>query len=99
MYTRLKHECSTLNAHLHNYNIIDSPKCSCSSAPETTFHYFYDCTFYDSQRIILMSELTELGLEDLSIPYLLHCDDLVPPSLAQSIQSAVCKFILSTHRF
>lgn len=98
IYTRLKYECSSLNSHVHHANIIDSPICQCGNGPETNFHYFYDCPFHDVPREVLMYELDQLGLQNLSLPILLHCDRH-NPELSYRIQLAVYHYIHSTRRF
>ena len=41
--TRIKHNCSSLNADLNRVSIVPSALCSCGTANETAKHYILDC--------------------------------------------------------
>ena len=45
LHTRLRMECSSLNAHLYRKNIIPSPTCSCRGF-ESIYHFFFQCPNY-----------------------------------------------------
>jgi hypothetical protein len=99
IYNRLKYGCSSLNAHLAESNIIPDATCACRLGAETLFHFMYDCPFYDVQREKLMFELIDLGLMDLSLAALFHCDMTIANDLIFSVQNLVFKYIQSTRRF
>ena len=99
LYTKLKCLCSGLNAHLFHSNLVPSPRCACGTGVEDVFHYLYNCPFYDLPREMLMFELDELGIINLSIPYLLHCDAHLSPELIPHVQQCVYRYISSTRRF
>ena len=44
--TRIKHNCSSLNADVNRVNIVPSALCSCGTANETAQHYFFDCNLF-----------------------------------------------------
>ena len=98
-YTRIRNNCSALNAHLYHANLIASPMCDCNTGPENTFHFLYNCPFFDTERERLMLELDSLGLVDLSIPVLFQCDQHLDPPIIPSVQKAVFRYILNTKRF
>ena len=55
--TRIKHNCSSLNADLNRVNIVLSALCSCGTANETTQHYFFDCNLFIVPRNHLLASL------------------------------------------
>ena len=62
---RLRMECSALNAHLFYMFIVDSPKCICGYAMETTEHYMFYCPLYIQPRRKLLN--TIYGVTNLNI--------------------------------
>ena len=98
IYTRIRNNCSALNAHLYHANLIASPMCDCNTGPENTFHFLYNCPIFDTERERLMLELDSLGLVDLSIPVLFQCDQHLDPPIIPSVQKAVFRYILNTKR-
>ena len=45
LHTRLRLGASQLNFHLFKIGVKDTPKCSCGSNNEDTWHYFFICPF------------------------------------------------------
>ncbi|MEW8542639.1 MAG: reverse transcriptase family protein, partial [Candidatus Thiodiazotropha sp.] len=45
LHTRLRLECSSLNAHLYSRNLVDSPLCVCGEIENTT-HFIFNCPNY-----------------------------------------------------
>ena len=100
LYSRLKYACSALNSHLHHANLVPSPLCSCNTGIEDLFHYLYNCPLYDHQRDLLMFELDEMGLLDLSIPVLFDMErHITDESTLFRAQASVFKYIVNTKRF
>ena len=99
LYSRLKYECSGLNAHLYKCNIIDSPACACRTGDEDVFHFIYQCPFYVVPREHLMFDLDRLGLENLSIPVLFNLDAQLAPDMVLRVQNLIYTFIRCTRRF
>ena len=99
IYTRLKSGCSSLNNDLFHANIVASALCECRVAPETLFHYMYDCPFHDVPRLMLMFKLTELGLQNLSLDVLFHCDAFHDKQISLDVQNAIYYYIMATRRF
>ena len=98
LYTRLKYHC-LLNSHFHRCGIIPQPTCPCNLAPETTFHFLFDCPYYDVPRIELMNKLIRLNLQSFAIPILTRPYDFLDPLIAAQVQLAVCFYIQRTRRF
>ena len=98
IYSRLKCNCSSLNYHLFHSNLVDSPMCPCNTGPENTFHYLYNCPFYDVEREILMLDLDDIGLIDLSVLFDCEAHNNDPAKIL-AIQSSLYRFIISTKRF
>ena len=99
LYNRLKYGCSVLNYDLYHANLVPDPRCECRLGDETLFHFLYDCPFYDTQRERLMFNLSNLGLINLSIPYLFHCDGNLESAVIPQVQSFIFHYIMSTNRF
>ena len=55
--TRIKHNCSSLNADLNRVNIVPSALCSCGTANETAHHYFFDCNLFIVPRHHLLASI------------------------------------------
>ena len=99
IYTCIKHGCSRLHEHLFNHNLIPNPVCECGLATESVFHFLYDCPLYDTQRFDLLSDLTSLGLYNLSIDFLFDESRHESPALTTAIQSALYRYFLTSGRF
>ena len=99
LYSHLKYGCSALNFDLWKSNLIPDSICGCNLAPESLFHYLYDCPFHDVSRENFMFELTELGLTNLSINVLFDCDNHFDNTKTQDVQLAIFRYIQSTRRF
>ena len=52
LYTRFRTNCSSLNNDLYLKNITDSPLFRCGSI-ESTYHFFFQCSYYTPQRALL----------------------------------------------
>ena len=88
--TRIRHNCSNLNADLHRVNIVPSPSCSCSANFETAQHYFFECRNFENQR----SFISVITLDTL----LYGCSTFDNERKALII-NAVLFFIKETKRF
>ena len=56
--TRIRHNCSSLNADLNRVNIVPSSACICCANFETAQHYFFECRNYTNQRYNLLRALS-----------------------------------------
>jgi hypothetical protein len=53
LHTRLRHQCSSLNADLSRIHVINNYKCSCGASFEDAIHYFLECPLYLNERTLL----------------------------------------------
>jgi hypothetical protein len=96
-HTRLRLQCSKLNAHLYERNITDSPACNCGAERETPIHYLLECTNYINERDILFEELTNY----LALPAdaLLTSSDALSDDENNKLFESTQHDILQTKRF
>ena len=67
LLTKIRVEFSDLRDHRYNHNFkCESPTCSCGLEDETSVHYFLCCPRYHTQRINLLSKISELMGSDVS---------------------------------
>ena len=95
--TRIRHNCSSLNADLYRVNIIASPNCTCGPFIETAEHYFFECSLYTMQRNSLISALPQFFPTDLDS--LVSGNELFNSDLNSQILFQVFKFIKEIRRF
>ena len=96
LHSRLRHQCSTLNADLKRINVINNPKCNCGSPYEDAFHYFLECPLYLNQRMTLVAGLND---RDLNIEILLFGSDDDDDQYNSFIFGKVRLYIKQTKRF
>ena len=94
LHTRLRLECSSLNHHLYQKNLVDSPLCSCGQI-ETTTHYFLHCPNYLQPRQHYFSALPY----QLTLSLFLNGLQDVPTEVNNMIFKQVQLFIIATKRF
>ena len=58
--TRIRHNCSNLNADLFLVNISANSNCRCGAVKENAHHYFLECILYVKQRNRLFSSINPL---------------------------------------
>ena len=96
LHARLRTQCSVLNQHLFQKNIVESPLCRCGEV-ESTHHYFFVCPFYTAIRQELTNSISSLCTPSLKI--LLFGNDQLSYIENVSIMDSVHKFILASSRF
>jgi len=95
-HARLRMECSSLNSHLYQKNIVDSPSCVCGSI-ETSEHFLFHCPRYNISRQRYINSL-HLPIQ-LNLDILLLGSNELTAHLNSEIFLTVQKFILSSKRF
>ena len=95
--TRIRHNCSNLNADLHRVNIIPPPSCSCSDNFETAQHYFFVCRNFVNQRQSLFRALWFISI--ITLDTLLYGCSTFDNERNALIIKAVLLFIKETKRF
>ena len=99
LHTRLRTECSSLNAQLYAKNIVHSPLCICGSN-ETCTHYFFVCRMFSTQRESLLSVLRDLSIHvPINTKLLLFGSCNLTDDQNATIFKAVYKYIEGTKRF
>lgn len=96
LLTRLRTNCSSLNFDLFVKNIADSPLCRCGSI-ENAQHFFFHCSFYQAQRIVLLNAVSQYQYPTLNL--FLYGDLSLSPDINSLIFDKVYKFIVETKRF
>lgn len=95
-HARIRMNCSRLNKHLYDRNLIQSPKCVCWD-PETTEHYLLKCKIFNVPR--------QRHIHNLQIPIKISTNVLLFGSDKLTVEQnilifkAVQKFIISSNRF
>ena len=62
LHTRLRHQCSSLNADLSKIHIINHFKCNCGASFEDAIHYFLECPLYLNERRTLLSNCDDINI-------------------------------------
>jgi hypothetical protein len=62
LHTRLRHQCSSLNADLSRIHIINNYKCNCGASFEDAMHYFLECPLYLNERRTLLSNCDDINI-------------------------------------
>ncbi len=59
-HTRIRLKFSNLNAHLYNYNLVNSPNCEHCNFPETPTHYLLECNKYLQPRVKMLETVEQV---------------------------------------
>ena len=93
-HTRLRHQCSSLNADLSRINIINNYKCGASF--EDAIHYFLQCPLYLNERRTRLSNCDDINI---NIETLLFGNDDNSYNVNSKIFGKVRTFINQSKRF
>jgi hypothetical protein len=96
-HTRLRNHCSSLNEHLFSKNIINSPLCTCGEI-ETTYHYFFKCLLFETQRTQLIDNINALENATPTLSLVLYGDS-DNPQINKFVFEYVHYYIQQTKRF
>ena len=100
IHSKLRMECSSLNAHLFKLNIIDNQLCSCGLCPENNFHFFFECRLYEVYRITMLNKLQALNLNKrIDLNFVLFGDINSSFTSNKNIVLIIQEFIEATKRF
>ena len=107
-FWNLKSEFSSLTSEIIdilNFN-SKSPICLCGLEDETTVHYFLCCPHYQSQRNILISDISEIICSDVTVllndhlnQILMYGNNVYIPNCNKLIIEQFILFIKSSRRF
>ena len=95
--TRIRHNCSNLNADLFRVNISANSNCRCGAVNENVHHYFLECILYVEQRNRLFSSINPLV--NVHLKLITNGNAALNAETNAVIHSAVLKYIKDTHRF
>ena len=98
IHTRLRHNCSSLNADLFKVNLSDVLSCSCTSPCENTYHYFLECPNYSNQRYILFNSIASVGCKP-DLKTILFGNNVLSTKDNITIFTSVHQYINLTQRF
>jgi hypothetical protein len=96
LHTRLRTNCSSLNHHLYQKNIVQSPLCNCGHV-ENTHHYFFECINYSHIRPLFLQNLSLLC--EVSLDIVLNGDPSLSYETNCKIFDTVHKYIHDSRRF
>ena len=97
LLTRIRHNCSILNADLHRVKIVPSPTCSCGALHESSHHYFFECSNCINQRNNLLRDLSSIPF--VTLDALLYGCSTFDEQRNSQIINAVLLFIKDSNRF
>ena len=87
VHSQMRLNCSTLNSHLFNLHVIESPSCTCGHNVEDNEHFLLNCPLYRVQCNKMLSEFeTFIKINDLHVETLLY-------------GSSECDFNINKHIF
>ena len=95
--TRIRHNCSNLNADLFRVNISANSNCRCGAVNENAHHYFLECILNVEQRNRLFSSINPLV--NVHLKLITNGNAALNAETNAVILSAVLKYIKDTHRF
>ena len=100
-HCRLRNKCSNLNQHLFQNHIVLNPLCSCGAGVEDVEHFFFACSKYRAQRIILTTELQKIDVDFIveNLNILLFGEESLNYELNKKIFKLVQQFIFNSKRF
>ncbi len=94
---RMRMGHSSLNNHLFQNHILETPDCECGHSHETLKHFFFDCTKHVQARHVMMNSIPEIFEQNVNT-YLYGCDD-INEQLNKELLVAVTTFIVNSGRF
>lgn len=100
-HCRLRNSCSSINHHLFNNYVSDSPTCTrCNTnSTENVDHYLLRCNKYNEQRDALLRKLNTLEIDHITPSLLLEGSMNFSIEENIDIMKSVQDFILKSKRF
>ena len=71
-HAQLRMKCRKLNFYLFSLHVVDSPACPCGHDCEDSNHYLLRCPLFYQARNMLLNEIRELTMTDISCELLLY---------------------------
>ena len=98
MNAQLIMKCSGLNFHLFSLHVVDSPACPCGHDCEDSNHYLLQCPLFYKARNMLLNEIRELTMTDISCELFLYVSADLGIAINKKVFDAVHRFINETGR-
>jgi hypothetical protein len=97
IHTRLRHQCSSLEADLFRTNIINDPSCPCGCPLEDVIHYLLERPLVANAGMKIFMNITPYTF--ISIETLLFGSDNLTDETNLTVLTNVQKYIYHTNRF
>ena len=89
---------SVLNGDLAKLNIIADAGCNCGFRNETSYHYFFECPLYNTERFELFSKLNSINFE-IKLESILFGDSKLSVENNVLANSFIQNYMYSSKRF
>ena len=99
IHCKMRLEMSDLNHHLFRRHLINDPSCDCSTCPETSTHFLFDCPLHQHIRSTTIFQLSNYLSRHIDTYLLLNGDSTLPVSANTLIFETVQEFIEKSGRF
>ncbi|MCG8048002.1 MAG: endonuclease/exonuclease/phosphatase family protein [Candidatus Thiodiazotropha taylori] len=97
LHARIRNTCSNLNNDLYLNHLSPNPSCSCGENFEDAEHFFFRCSNFNQDRIILFQSTR--NFHPLNLNKLLFGDENLSEDENISLFGAVQRYIKNTGRF
>ena len=97
LHSKIRISCSQLNQDMHKIGILNSPACACGASVESSFHFFFECCRYTTERNTL--HMLIIPKAPFTLNTLLHGNSECTKAENISIFEATQTFIVNTGRF
>ena len=97
LHAKIRMGCSQLNHDMHKIGIVTSPACSCGAEIENSFHYFFECTKYTTERNLLHQNI--IVLAPFTLQTLMFGNPKCSKAVNQIIFDSTHTYILNSGRF
>ena len=97
LHAKLRMGCSQLNNDMHKIGIVSSPACACGAQVETSFHYFFECGKYVTERDILHQKI--ISIAPFTLQTLMFGSKRCSKAENRIIFESTQTYILNTNRF
>ena len=99
-YVRCLLNNTSLNDTLKKFKLVDSATCDCNRSRETVEHVILNCSLYENERQILISEMAEIWRQEKLVPQGFNLKTvLYPQSYKKNSRIVSNKLLTATFRF
>ena len=97
LHAKIRMGCSQLNHDMHKIGIVTSPACSCGAEIENSFHYFFECIKYTTERNLLHQNI--IVLAPFTLQTLMFGNPKCSKAVNKIIFDSTHTYILNSGRF